>query len=55
MAAELGMDHDHYYRLERGTHVPSYPTAVKLAAWLGWTVERVMDSASEPVPPSTQE
>lgn len=35
-------------RLERGTHRPTYDTAVKLAAWLGWTVEQVMDAASHP-------
>lgn len=32
-------------RLERGTHRPSYDTAVKLARWLGWTVEEVMAGA----------
>lgn len=40
-------------RLERGTHRPSYDTAVKLARWLGWTVEQVMEAASAPAP--TQE
>lgn len=35
-------------RLERGVHRPSYDTAVKLAAWLGWTVEQVMTAATEP-------
>lgn len=49
-AAGLGLDHDHYYRLERGTHRPTYDTAVKLAAWLGWTVEQVMTAASQPAP-----
>jgi len=38
-------------RIERGTHRPSYDTAVRLAAWLGWSVERVMGAASEPAPP----
>lgn len=49
-AEELGLHHDHYYRLERGTHRPTYDTAVKLARWLGWTVERVMDAADQPAP-----
>lgn len=42
------MDRSAYYRIERGMHRPSYDTAVKLAAWLGWTVERVMDASSTP-------
>lgn len=55
LAPEVGVTHSTWLRLERGANDPSYPTAVKLAGWLGWTVERVMDAASEPVPPSTQE
>lgn len=36
-------------RLERGTHRPSADTARKLATWLGWTVEQVLDAADQPV------
>ena len=36
-------------RLERGTHRPSYDTALALAKWLGWTVERVMEASQEAV------
>jgi DNA-binding XRE family transcriptional regulator len=50
IATDLGLSHDHYYRLERGTHAPSYPTAVKLAAWLGWTTDQVMEAAGRPAP-----
>jgi hypothetical protein len=37
-------------RLERGTHRPTYDTAVKLAAWLGWTTDQVMQAAAQPAP-----
>lgn len=50
-AEEAGLPEATLSRIERGTHAPSYPTAVRLATWLGWTVERVMDAAAEPVPP----
>lgn len=36
-------------RIERGTHRPSYDTAKALAAWLGWSVEEVMEAAEAPV------
>ena len=35
-------------RLERGTNRPTYDTAVKLAKWLGWTVDQVMEAAALP-------
>ena len=34
-------------KIERGAHRPSYDTALKLARWLGWTVEQVMEAAGE--------
>lgn len=37
--------------MERGTHRPSYDTAKKLAAWLGWTTDQVMEAAGRPVDP----
>lgn len=52
-AGELGIFGNTYYRLERGAHRPSYDTALKLAAWLGWSVEQVMTAATQP--PSTPE
>lgn len=54
-AAEVGLDHDHFYRLERGAHRPTYDTAVRLAAWLGWTVEQVMEAAKAPATPERSE
>ena len=42
-------------RLERGTHRPTYDTAVKLAAWLGWTTDQVMAAADQPAPTLSQE
>jgi DNA-binding XRE family transcriptional regulator len=51
-AEELGLDHDHFYRLERGQHRPTVDTARKLAAWLGWTLEQVLDAADTPLAPS---
>lgn len=53
-AAGLGIVSLTLSRIERGTHRPSYDTAVKLAAWLGWSVEQVMNAAAEPAPPSQQ-
>lgn len=44
-AAALGLTGVTLSRLERGAHRPSYDTAVKLARWLGWTVEAVMEAA----------
>ncbi|MBL8616324.1 MAG: helix-turn-helix domain-containing protein [Deltaproteobacteria bacterium] len=37
-----------YYKIERGTHAPSLATALKLAKWLGWTVEQVVEAAGQP-------
>ena len=42
----LGLNGTTLARLERGVGRPSYDTAVKLAAWLGWTVEQVMRGSS---------
>lgn len=50
-AEALGIRYTTLSRLERGTHRPSYATAVKLAAWLGWTTDQVMEAASTPVTP----
>ncbi|HYF57028.1 MAG TPA: helix-turn-helix transcriptional regulator [Salinarimonas sp.] len=44
-AAEVGLTGVTFSRLERGKHIPSYDTAVKLSRWLGWTVEEVMAAA----------
>lgn len=46
---EVGVTHSTWLRLERGTHQPSYPTAVKLAAWLGWSTDEVMAAAGQAV------
>jgi len=48
ISTDLAVAESSLSRLERGVHRPSYDTAVKLAAWLGWTVERVMTAATEP-------
>lgn len=48
LGRKLGLNNSTLSRIERGTHAPSYPTAVRLATWLGWTVERVMDASSTP-------
>lgn len=47
-ADRIGVSRSGLAGVERGTHRPSYDTAVKLAAWLGWTVEQVMTAATEP-------
>lgn len=45
VAAEIGIDHAVYHRLEAGTRRPSGETALKLARWLGWTAEQVIEGA----------
>lgn len=55
VAPGVGITHATWLRLERGTHRPSYDTAVKLAAWLGWTTDQVMQAADQPAPPPANE
>lgn len=45
---DLGLARSALARLERGDNTPSYPTALALARWLGWSVEEVMAAAGEP-------
>ena len=47
---ELGVSHQTVLRLERGDHSPTASTALKLARWLGWSVERVLEAAEEQTP-----
>lgn len=49
LGERLGLTHSTVSRIERGTHRPSYDTAKALAAWLGWSVEQVMEAAERPV------
>jgi DNA-binding XRE family transcriptional regulator len=48
-SAAAGVAQEALSRMERGTHRPSYDTAKALAAWLGWTVEQVMEAAERPI------
>jgi DNA-binding XRE family transcriptional regulator len=50
-ASEIGVPQATLSRLERGKHRPSADTARKLAKWLGWTVEQVLDAADTPLSP----
>lgn len=50
--AETGLTYTTLSRLERGAHRPSADTALKLARWLGWTMEEVMAAADQPTPTS---
>lgn len=47
-AREIGLSRPTLSRLERGTHRPSADTALALARWLGWTVEEVLEAATQP-------
>ena len=49
IAKALGITDVTLSRLERGIHRPSADTARKLAAWLAWTMEQVLDAADTPV------
>lgn len=53
VAPAIGVDSSTLLRFERGANRPTYDTAVKLAAWLGWTVEQVMAAAVAPAPPAS--
>jgi DNA-binding XRE family transcriptional regulator len=46
----LGVSGGTLSRLERGTHQPSTDTALKLARWLGWSMEQVIEAANAPAP-----
>lgn len=50
LAAVLGVSPLTLSRLERGKHEPSLATALKLAKWLGWSVEQVVEAAGQPAP-----
>lgn len=50
VAKDIGLTQSTISAVERGTHRPSADTAVKLARWLGWTVERVIEAARAPAP-----
>lgn len=50
VAVEVGVPYTTLSRVERGTHAPSIATALKLAKWLGWTVEQVVEAAAQPAP-----
>ena len=47
-ANEAGIEESTFSRAERGVGRPTYETAVKLAAWLGWTTDQVMEAATMP-------
>lgn len=48
VAEEVGITMVHLSRLERGVHKPRRETAAKLAHWLGWSVEQVLQAATTP-------
>lgn len=50
IGVKLGVSRPTLSRLERGTHQPSADTALKLARWLGWSMEQVMEAAKAPAP-----
>ena len=50
-AEQLGISKVTLYRLERGDHSPTASTALKLARWLGWTMEQVVEAAAAPTTP----
>ena len=50
VSAEIGVTYMTWLRLEKGSHRPSYDTAVKVARWLHWTTEQVMAASVEPAP-----
>ena len=45
---DLGVAQTTLSGVERGSHTPSPDTAMKLAAWLGWTLEQVYEAAATP-------
>jgi DNA-binding XRE family transcriptional regulator len=55
VALDIGIPRSTLAGVERGTHAPSLATALKLAKWLGWTVEQVVEAAGQPAPESGPE
>lgn len=51
VAVELGVANTTLSHLERGTHRPSLDTARKLAVWLSWSIEEVVQAAETPASP----
>jgi hypothetical protein len=43
--ALTGISFPTIHRLEHGLHRPSVDTALKLARWLGWTLEEVVEAS----------
>ena len=50
-AKEVGVTYSVMSRLECGFGRPSADTALKLAKWLGWTMEEVMEAAGKAASP----
>lgn len=48
-AAEIGLSIPGYYRIEAGARRPNTASTIKIAQWLGWTMEEVYQAASAPV------
>ena len=48
-AQAAGLTQRTWSAVERSVHRPSADTALKLARWLGWTVEEVLEAADRPV------
>ena len=46
--AECGVEASTLARIERGESMPTARSALALARWLGWTVERVIEAADAP-------
>jgi plasmid maintenance system antidote protein VapI len=49
-AAEIGIPPTTLSPIERGRQKLSTETALKLARWLGWTMEQVVEAAGQPAP-----
>lgn len=52
VAPLIGVSHTTLSTTELGTYTPSIQTARALAAWLGWSMEEVLDAAEHPAGPT---
>lgn len=49
VAEQLGVSYVCVARIELAARKPSPSTALKIARWLGWTMEQVYEAANTPV------
>jgi transcriptional regulator with XRE-family HTH domain len=55
VAAEIGVDKTHLFRLLRGSHVMRIDSLIRVAAWLGVSPGTLLDGVPTPAPQSAND